>query len=111
MNPQPKSRPVRSEAYRRAVAALSCYCCGRAGPSQAAHADYGKGMGIKSSDTTCYPLCPTCHSSIGAGAMMNKNDRRVFETKAWDHTTAQLYMKSAVDKKLATLLTKLGLLR
>ena len=42
-----KSTPLRSEAYRRAVAAMPCIHCGIAGHSQHAHANEGKGMGIK----------------------------------------------------------------
>ena len=35
--PIPKAAPVRSEAYRRAVASLPCIACGIQGYSQAAH--------------------------------------------------------------------------
>lgn len=45
--PIAKDQPVRSEAYRRAVASLPCVICGIAGQSQAAHGSAGKGMGIK----------------------------------------------------------------
>ena len=45
--PIPKAAPVRSEAYRRAVATLPCAICGVHGYSQAAHGSEGKGMGIK----------------------------------------------------------------
>ena len=45
--PIPKAAPVRSEPYRRAVATLPCAICGVHGYSQAAHANQGKGMGMK----------------------------------------------------------------
>ena len=45
--PVTKDAPVRSEAYRRAVAALPCINCGIQGYSQAAHGSAGKGMGLK----------------------------------------------------------------
>lgn len=45
-----KAAPVRSEAYRRAVASLPCAICGVYGYSQAAHANTGKGMGMKAAD-------------------------------------------------------------
>ena len=67
-----KQKPVRDKAYRRWVASLPCAHCGLEGHSQAAHADQGKGMGIKASDTECFPLCADrlgvqgCHSIIGA---------------------------------------------
>ena len=42
-----KDAPARSEAYRRIVAAMPCAACGIAGYSQHAHANEGKGMGMK----------------------------------------------------------------
>ena len=42
-----KAAPVRSEAYRRAVASLPCINCGVPGYSQCAHSNSGKGAGIK----------------------------------------------------------------
>lgn len=51
---------MRSEAYLRAVASLPCARCGVLGYSQAAHANgarWGKGRGIKSSDSATFPLC------------------------------------------------------
>ncbi len=104
MNPQPKSKPVRSKAYRRYVAELPCYNCGLDGPSQAAHADFGKGTGIKSSDLTCYPLCPPCHSRIGTEAIFSKEDRRKFEVQAQQETMAQLRLAAVNDAKLRRLL-------
>jgi len=86
VNPQPKSKPRRNEQYRRYVASLPCAHCGKPGPSQAAHADQGKGFGIKTGDDTCYPLCADgpgfrgCHARIGASACFTKAGRR--ETEA-----------------------------
>ena len=83
----PKANPVRDEAYRRRVAALSCAHCGRPGPSQCAHADLSKGMGIKSSDADTFPACADapgrrgCHSLIGASGMFTQEQRRTLETK------------------------------
>ena len=53
---RPKSSPVRSEAYRRLVAARPCIACGIEGYSQAAHAP-PSGRGIKESDLETFPLC------------------------------------------------------
>jgi hypothetical protein len=64
--------------------------------SQAAHADEGKGMQIKSDDRTCYPLCadgpgyPGCHSRIGAGAAMTKQQRCEYELIAGRDTRATI---------------------
>ena len=82
----PKAAPVRSEDYRRLVAAMPCAHCGIVGHSQAAHADMGKGAHIKSDDRTCYPACAArpdgsigCHSLIGATGSMTRDERRALE--------------------------------
>ena len=55
--PEPKAEALRSEQYRRLVAALPCKVCGIAGHSQAAHPNTGKGAGTKTDDRQCFPLC------------------------------------------------------
>lgn len=83
-----KSAPVRSEAYRRAVAQLPCVICGIYGYSQAAHANTGKGMGMKACDLTLFPACADrigmrgCHSKLDQGALFAKYVRRELE-EAW----------------------------
>lgn len=83
--PRPKANAWRCEAYRRLVASMACAQCGRGGPSQAAHADMGKGAGIKADDRTCYPACADgpmrqgCHALIGASGMFTRDQRRVIE--------------------------------
>lgn len=85
VEPIPKQPPYRSEAYRRLVAALACAHCRRPGPSQCAHGDEGKGLAMKSSDLTCFPLCADepgrrgCHSMIGASGMFTREQRRALE--------------------------------
>ena len=84
----PKAAPVRSEAYRRAVASLPCVICGIAGYSQAAHGSEGKGMAIKACDLTLFPACCDrpgvrgCHAKLDQGAMFSKAVRREMEP-AW----------------------------
>lgn len=81
----PKSAPVRSESYRRAVASLPCVICGIAGQSQAAHGSgagtaTSKGMGIKSCDLTCFPACALkCHPALDQGALFSKAVRHQLE--------------------------------
>ena len=80
-----KDAPVRSQKYRRAVASLPCVICGTPGYSQAAHANTGKGMGIKASDLTCFPACGPrpgnqgCHAALDQGALFPKATRRELE--------------------------------
>lgn len=80
-----KSKPIRSEAYRRAVASLPCVICGYPAPSQAAHGSDGKGMGLKACDLTIFPACADrpgvrgCHSKLDQGALFSKAVRRTLE--------------------------------
>lgn len=80
-----KDAPVRNEAYRRAVASLPCVICGIYGYSQAAHANTGKGMGLKACDLTLFPACCArpgeegCHARLDQGAMFTKTVRRELE--------------------------------
>ena len=86
----PKDAPVRSEAYRRAVASLPCAICGVPGYSQCAHSNSGKGAGIKASDLDSFPLCTVhpgadgglvqgCHEKFDQGALFTKAVRRELE--------------------------------
>lgn len=92
----PKDDILRSKRYLQRVAALPCFNCGIEGISQAAHADEGKGMSIKTSDDTCYPLCgttpgnPGCHHRIGTAGMFTKDERRRFEKLAAEDTKQKL---------------------
>lgn len=116
----PKVHKVRSEPYRRYVASLPCYRCGIHGYSQAAHADEGKGMGLKTDDLTCYPLCGPhyfastgeitagCHEFVGRNSP--RSERRGFEQAGAGWTKDALIRQSQEDKKLRELLMKLGVL-
>ena len=75
----PKKVSYRSEKLRRAVAALPCVCCGREGMTQAAHANQGKGMGIKAPDSWLAALCAECHAALDQGGILPKEERRAFE--------------------------------
>ena len=91
-----KERVVRSEKYRRLVAAMPCIHCGLEGSSQAAHADEGKGLGIKSDDRTCYPACADqlgrqgCHSLIGMSHIYTRDQRRDVEAEFARRTRAKI---------------------
>lgn len=83
-----KDEPVRSEAYRRLVAAYPCKNCGIAGYSQAAHPNTGKGMGLKTDDRLCFPLCSDrpgvegCHPKFDQYRLMPKEVQQRLEV-AW----------------------------
>ena len=86
--PQAKDAPVRSEAYRRLVAAMPCKACGVQGYSQAAHPNSGKGLGIKTSDLDCFALCCDrpgvlgCHCLFDNYQMGGKRAQALME-QAW----------------------------
>ncbi len=94
--PLPKHPPARDKAYLRRVAALPCAHCDRPGPSQAAHADEGKGFAIKASDYETFPLCADgpgrrgCHSLIGASGTFTREQRRALEREYVARTRAML---------------------
>ena len=94
--PVEKESPLRSEAYRRAVASLPCIHCGIEGYSQCAHANTGKGTGTKSSDTESFPLCACqpgrrgCHSLFDQGALFSKEARRAKEAEWAAKTRLQI---------------------
>ena len=81
----PKEEPLRSESYRRYVALQECFACGVTGYSQAAHANNGKGLSIKSDDRTCFPLCSPrpfsmgCHTMHDLSIEMTRDERRAIE--------------------------------
>lgn len=74
-----KLEPLRSEAYRRYVASFPCFRCGLAGSSQCAHANKGKGMGMKVCDRRTFPLCFPCHSDFDQTRGMTRDQRRALE--------------------------------
>lgn len=100
--PQPKEVPIRDAAYLRLVASLECAHCGWVGATQAAHADEGKGKGIKSSDDTAFPLCGPhwspasrrmisgCHAEIGSEGRYSREDRRELERRYGRETRIKL---------------------
>ncbi len=83
----PKAAIVRSESYRRFVASFPCFACGIEGFSQAAHPNTGKGLGMKTTDLDCFPLCAPHFGLIGCHAMhdtllgMSRDDRRAAEAR------------------------------
>lgn len=81
----PKQTLIRSEAYRRWIAAMPCIACKVEGYSQCAHSnlpEHGKGKGIKASDENTFPLCGPhgqhqgCHVLYDTGLDYTKAERR-----------------------------------
>ena len=93
--PLPKPVFLRSPKYRKWVASLDCAHCGIAGLSNACHADEGKGMSLKSCDSTCWPGCVSrpggrvgCHEAIGGTGLFTRIERRKLERDYGKETRA-----------------------
>ncbi len=83
----PKDEAVRSEPYRRLVAARACKNCGRQKCSQAAHPP-PEGKGIKQDDRETFPLCADaprrkgCHPKFDQYELM-PHEKAVRQAKKW----------------------------
>lgn len=93
-----KENAVVSKPYRRAISKLKCYRCKIEGHTQVCHGDENKGMGLKTSDLTCWPGCGPhdgiegCHHYVSR--VMSKEERREFEKEAAAATILQLIVMS-----------------
>ena len=85
-----KSRPLRSEKHRKLVASMPCRFCNAEIGVQAAHANFGKGMGIKACDSQIFPLCHFCHEWLDRSGKLTREGRRMRERLAVDSTRERL---------------------
>lgn len=67
---RPKLQWARHDPYKALVASRPCCFCGIVGYSQAAHENYGKGLGMKVDDRRTFPLC-----HVGASDCHGRFDR------------------------------------
>lgn len=111
----PKVETVRSDAYKRLVAALPCIQCGVWGLSQCAHANYGRGLGQKASDLETFALCCTrpgetgCHVRHDQLIGITLETRREREKLYVRRTQAMLIEASWDDHRARAVLVKVGL--
>lgn len=101
----PKDEPVRSEPYRRLVAAMPCKHCGRQKNSQAAHVP-PEGKAIKVDDRETFPLCADgprrrgCHSKFDQYELMPR-EKAVKQAKNWAaETRAEIEAAGLWPKRL-----------
>lgn len=101
---------TRSEPYRRLVAALPCIACGIEGASQAAHPNSGKGLGIKTDDLLCFPLCHVgaadCHGRFDRYELHGKQRQREIEPQWAAQTRARLAADAANDRSVRRVLER-----
>ena len=95
-----KAEPVRSESYRRLVAALPCASCGIEGISQHAHSNENKAKGRKACDLEAMPLCADqpgrvgCHSLFDAYKLLEGGrEAHVEQGRAWAAQTRERLSK------------------
>lgn len=86
---------LRSPRHRRVVASLDCVKCGAVGRTQAAHTNFGKGLGMKACDSQLMALCVECHRDHDQGAVYgSKLNRWQAEAEMVDATRAELIRKN-----------------
>lgn len=101
--PCPKGpKPLRSRAYREAVASLECYHCRLHGHSQAAHPNTGKTKGVKACDSLCFPMCCVSgndhHAQFDQYRLVPREDMAAFEEAAHRWTVATLLARGMWPK-------------
>lgn len=107
VSPIEKENPVRSEAYRRLVAAMPCANCRREGRSQHAHENEGKGKALKLDDRRAMPLCADepgslgCHSRFDRYALFLDRAEHIRMGRQWAaETRAQIEASGLWPKNL-----------
>lgn len=103
--PCPKApKPMRSRAYREAVASLECYHCRLHGHSQAAHPNTGKTKGVKACDSLCFPMCCVSgndhHRQFDQYELVPRADMQAYEEAAHRWTVATLLARGMWPKGL-----------
>lgn len=103
----PKDEIVRSEPYRRLVAAIPCANCGISGFSQAAHLP-PEGKAIKVSDLDTFPLCTVhpagaamaegCHAQFDQYRLIPKEQMRP-TARRWIRATQRAILKAGTWPK------------
>ncbi len=67
-----KEELLRSEPYRRLVAAMPCKACDIQGYSQHAHENMGKGLGLKVDDRRGFALCTVVPGRVGCHELFDQ---------------------------------------
>lgn len=98
-DPVPKDEPVRSKEYRRLVARFPCISCGKTGRSQHAHANLGKGLGLKVDDREGFPLCADepgaegCHTKFDQGKLFQDREAHRAHGAMWAAQTRAMMLE------------------
>ena len=102
-----KENALRSEPYRRLVAALPCAYCRREQHSQHAHENENKGKALKLDDRRAMPLCADdpgvlgCHSRFDRYALFIDRAEHIRMGRQWAaETRAQIEQSGQWPKNL-----------
>lgn len=86
-----KSKTYRNPKLLRLAEGQSCVNCDiQDGTIVSAHSNFGKGMGLKASDSTIMHLCFRCHTEYDQGSKMNRYEKREFAEKMNGRTLRRL---------------------
>lgn len=86
-----KSKTYRNPKLLKLAAGQSCVNCDtQDGTVVSAHANFGKGMGLKASDSTVMHLCYRCHTEYDQGSTMNRHEKREFAERMNGKTLRRL---------------------
>lgn len=96
----PKEEPRQHAGYMNLVRAMACMHCGHPPRSDFAHADQGKGQGIKTDCRRGFPLCRACHHLIGSTGKLGRDERRRLEAEYGARTRAAVQAAGQWPKKL-----------
>ena len=110
----PKENAIRSEPYRRLVAAMPCKECGIRDYSQAAHPP-PNGKAIKQNDLDCFPLCCTrpgvegCHPKFDQYKLYSREEADEKAAEWGRETRAEIIAQGLWPKRLPLYVEKDGL--
>lgn len=96
----PKEEPMQHAGYMNLVRAMACMHCGHPPRSDFAHADQGKGQGIKTDCRRGFPLCRACHHLIGSTGKLGRDERRRLEAEYGARTRAAVQVSGQWPKRL-----------
>lgn len=100
---------MRNENHLRFVRQLPCIICGVGGGNDPHHLrshKFGRGMGKKSGDRFCVPLCRSCHTNVHL--VGSKEEPKWFEDRGWDAlgTAEELWDNTGDVKKMKQVIVR-----
>lgn len=98
--PYPKESVIQHQGFMDLVRDMPCAHCGHPPRSDFAHADTGKGCGIKTDCRRGFPLCRSCHHLIGSTGKLGREERRRLELEYSASTRAKVIAAGTWPERL-----------